>query len=230
MNKSVARFLVCAAALSLLLGGVGQAMAEVVYDQPSNFGAPNANGLASQNDPAQGGVFARAYDNFTIAAGAMITDVTWQGLTFNPPTMNPNITGFTIQIWDNNTAGGGQPGNSLSMTHIAGNAGQTFVGNEAGQFPTFNYAASITPFNATAGTQYWISIVADLTFPPQWGWHSGTGGDNRSVQDFLGSRSVIGNDDAFTLSSAPEPGSLALFGLGGLGLLGYRCWRRRQAA
>ena len=68
------------------------------------------------------------------------------------------------------------------------------------------------------GVQYWLSIVPDIGFPPQWGWESGTGGDGAAYQCFLGSCGPITtNDLAFTLlgaavSNTPEPSSLFMLG------------------
>jgi hypothetical protein len=221
--------------LGLLVTGAGRAKADLLYSQPSDFGSPNANGVASQNDTSPGGFgnFATAYDNFTLTMTATITNVTWQGLYFNPPTQGP-ITAFTIAIWANNPAGGGQPGAQLFTQTISGTANETFVGLEGGTFPTYNYSADISGFTATAGTAYWLSIVPDLAFPPQWGWHSGTGGDGRSIQDFLGTRMVITNDDAFTLNSpspaVPEPASLTMLGIGAISLMGFGLRRRSKVA
>ena len=220
-------------ALALLLAG-GRVEAAIVYSQHSDFGSPTASGFASQNDTTGGfGNFATAYDNFTLTSAAAVNRVTWQGLYFNPPVQG-TITGFTLTFWSNNPAGGGQPGVALLTTHISGNAGETFVGNEQGTLPTFNYATMLpTEFDALAGTEYWLSIVPDLGFPPQWAWHTGTGGDSRAITDFLGGRNVITSDLAFSLESGaaavPEPGSLTLLGAGSLILLGYRRWRRQPA-
>jgi hypothetical protein len=77
-------------------------------------------------------------------------------------------------------------------------------------------------FSALAGTQYWLSVVPDLAFPPQWGWETATGGDGAAYQCFQGLCNSIPNDLAFALFSGnttvPEPGSLILLGSGILGL------------
>ena len=55
------------------------------------------------------------------------------------------------------------------------------------QLPLVGYRAVLpTPFAATAGQQYWLSIVANTTDQNLWGWYSGTGGDDATLQDFNG--------------------------------------------
>jgi hypothetical protein len=87
-------------------------------------------------------------------------------------------------------------------------------------------------FNAVGGTEYWLSLVPDLGFPPQWGWSTGTGGDGASYQVFFGTGGPQASDLAFTLSGSPagvpEPASWAMMLLGFFGLGGALRARRRM--
>lgn len=84
-------------------------------------------------------------------------------------------------------------------------------------------------FVASPGQQYWLSVVPDQTYPPQWGWATGSGGDAASVQDFQGSRGTIDSDLAFTLAGVvvPEPSEYAA--LTGAAILGFALYRRSKA-
>ena len=66
---------------------------------------------------------------------------------------------------------GNQPGTALKTYSGAGNFGETFVKFDQGGTPIFAYNWTLAvPFAASAGTEYWASIVPDLGLPPQWGW------------------------------------------------------------
>jgi hypothetical protein len=171
---------------------------------------PNYNGAyASQNDPSGFGNFATAYDNFTLSSTATISWVEWAGSYFNPQVAGA-ITGFTISFYAD---AAGTPGALLASTgDVAGNAGETFVGLDNAGSPTYFYGMGAT-LAATAGTQYWMSIVPDSVLPPQWGWETGSGGDGAAYQCFFGACGATPDDLAFALAT-PEPGSIALLATG----------------
>lgn len=211
-----------AAVAALSLGLAQTAFADpVIYSQTWD-GAANA--LASQNDTTPGGFgnFATMYDDFRFGTNQVVTDVHWTGAFFNPGQVGA-ISSFRVAFYADNA---GQPGASLYAATIAGNANQTGLGTVGG-FPFASYSVDLTSaFNAAANTRYWISIVPDMAFPPQWGMAT-AGAGNGSYQDFLGTRGVINFDLAFELSghaarTVPTPGSLPLVALAMAGLLAMR--------
>lgn len=241
-------------AFSALLFVVGQARADtIVYSQAANKWGP----YASQNDTTYGN-FATVYDNFTLSSNTSITDVHWIGAYFyGPPDPDflgsaapGTITGFTLKFWsDVIDSGTGldrpqiEAAPILTVT-VSGNAGETDLGygdiyvasgpNFTGIGPNEMYSYGInlaTPFTATGGTNYWLSIVADSTYPPEWGWETagvvGAGLSYRGTTTLV--QNISGGDFAFSLSSpspVPEPASLALLGIG-LAALGFS--RRRRS-
>jgi hypothetical protein len=220
------RFLAVAFAATFMLAAVTSQAAvpfnspqPLVYAQNSDFNGA----ISSQNDTTGGnGLFAQAWDNFTLGTNTSIEEVQWIGSYFNPPNQGV-ITGFTVQFWSDS---GGQPGVMLQDNFTATNANEQSLGLDNAGDPTFLYGLNLsTAFSASANTQYWLSVYPDLGFPPQWGWETGTGGDGASWQCFVGACGPIGNDLAFALfgtqgTGTPEPGTLVLLGTGILGLAG----------
>ena len=137
---------------------------------------------ASQNDTSTGGIgnFATAFDDFTLGSTATITNVAWTGAYYNPQTQG-TITGFTLQIYSDKS---GVPGASLYSVTVPGTANETSLGSPGGLGLFFSYNASVN-FAATGGVEYWLSLVPDLGFPPQWGWATGTGGTQPSYEIFM---------------------------------------------
>jgi PEP-CTERM motif len=195
--------------------------ADLLYNQ-SFDGSGTA--ISSQNDTTGGfGNFATAYDNFTLPNLSTVSSVSWVGEYFDG-SIAP-IAGFTLQFYGDDA---GTPGASIYSTFISGTANETDIGSFGG-FEAYTYSATLgTAFTALGGTQYWLSIVPDLGFPPQWGWSTGTGGDGASYQVFQGSGASIPNDLAFELDglATPEPFT---FGLIGIGLAGIALAKFRRA-
>ncbi len=91
-------------------------------------------------------------------------------------------------------------------------------------------------FAATAGVEYWLSIVAIITTPPTWGWATGTGGNENAYQTFQGTLVPQYVDLAFTLSGnvaatpLPSTWTMLIAGFVGLGFFAYRGTKKNTAA
>jgi len=213
-------------ALLLLLAVPGWASQVLVYTQ-----SPDYNGLyASQNDTSGTfGMFAQSYDNFNLASATTITSVSWVGGYYNPQTPG-TITAWTVGFYADSS---GQPGALISSFAISGNGGETFLQNDTLGDPVYSYNSGLLSFAASAGTPYWLSVVPDLAFPPQWGWTTSSTGDGVAWQTYFGVGSQIPSDLAYSLyrtqtTTVPEPGSLMLLGSGILGVAGMLRRRLRS--
>jgi hypothetical protein len=158
-----------------------------------------------------------AFDNFTIDAGAAITEVRWRGAYTNylQGAGRAPVYDFTVSIY-RSIAGGSQPdlgtGGRLARFFVGGNAGETQAGTFGGVI-MYDYAFTLpTPFQAAPGVRYWIQIEAwqGLTplynWPPDWSIAAGTGGNNSHFRRITGGpMQTIAGDCAFSLHATGGP-------------------------
>lgn len=200
-----------------------QIEAAIIYDQPYD-GSINADAYASQNDSTIGGFgdFAKAYDDFTLDSVTSIVKVKWYGEFFSGEPAP--ISNFLIQFWSDKSG----PNAELFSETIVGNAHETLV-EKIGNFNLYQYGMDLSlPFQALAGTTYWLSIQATLDYPPQWGWYQGKGGEGVAYQDYsFGENGVIPKDLAFSLASVPEPITILLLSFGLIGLMLTKQYRQK---
>src|ERR1022692_1031091 len=115
--------LVALTAMLLVLAVPSWAGQVLVYAQNPNF-----NGLyASQNDTGTLGMFAQAYDNFSLGSATTVTEVQWVGGYYNPQTLGP-ISSWFVGFYADNA---GKPGGLINSFTIAGNGGETFLQNDS---------------------------------------------------------------------------------------------------
>jgi hypothetical protein len=134
-----------------------------------------------------------------------------------------------VDVWLTNTVGG-VPGTILESWHV-----DNLPRFGSNNMPT-DLESVVHPF-LEEGVPYWVVATVPIGENTSAVWNINVSGDADAlgIRQNNGSWFVI-NDvlgrGAFRVEAtlAPEPGTLALFGLGTLGLLGYAWRRRRQLA
>ncbi len=207
-----------------LVAFAGAANAGVLYTQAYDG---SANLYASQNDTTSGGFgnFATTYDDFTLSQTSNLNGVDFVGGYFNPGSPG-NITAFTLTFYND---AAGIPGGAIATGVFSGNGAESNIAGDIN-----SYSLAFLNFQVGPGT-YWVSVVPDQAFPPQWGTATSGTGTGNAYQCFFGSCGTIGGVNmAFSIlgdpAGVPEPASWALMmvGFGGIGSL-LRARRRQQA-
>lgn len=230
--------------ISVLLGGlclslaaVVPASASTVYTQTTTPSSLIPGSASETGTNAGNSSYTQAYDDFTLAATAAFSQISWRGLETNGAS---TVNSFTITIYSNDFTLGspGSVGTVLYTFTVQGaDTNQTFVGTLLNGQSVFDFSAALpAAFTATAGTTYWVSILADIT-GGDYSWASSNGGNDSFLSRNSSDLSSIGLDGtgiglAFTLSTpgvTPEPSALMLTGtglLGGFGMLRRRITQR----
>ena len=197
------------------------ASADTLYNQP--FAETEAGGYFAST---QGSYL--QYDSFVLTQNATIQSVSWFGVDLNEllgaSPLNPDS--FTITL---HADAAGLPGAALSFSLIGNRGNAVDTGTDLLGLSLFRYSATLTtPFQASAGTRYWIGI-SDPTTSGGWFWASGSGADGNHVGVIGGEPGTFVDDMSFTLdgtvTAVPEPTSGLMMLVGAAGVL----LRRRRA-
>jgi hypothetical protein len=178
----------------------------VVYSQP-----PNSSGKLLQSslrDPDGSAIDQWVWDDFTLGWTQTITEVRWRG-GYDPARLGSGgpVVDFTLAIYPSNPTGVEPDVAHPPLVHyqLGGNAGET-PAQILGGVQTYDYHYTLpVPFQAAAGTKYWVQIEALQGGVPDWGLSAGTGGDGHYFRKLAdeGIYQHVSGDAAFTLFGPP---------------------------
>ncbi len=212
-------------AVALVGVSISDASGEVVLEHPRTVGSTNSWGSFESQDALRS---FSVYDNFVLASPTRIEGLTWEGVyrdsvtPANNPVDGPTATSWTLAIYGDSND---EPGGLIdSRTVSAANVTNSFVAfrNIVGDTVPL-YSSEVTldvPFAVAGNQPYWLSVVASTpTISDSWGWTSGTGGDDRTIQDnkIAGFRNERLRDRTFSLIGTVIPEPASAFFLTGLG-------------
>lgn len=177
--------------------------AVVVYSQP-----PSPEGgllLSSLSDPDGSDTDHWAWDNFTLAGAQSITEVRWRG-GYDPALLGSGgpVFAFTVDVYASITAGTEPDISHPPLVHyeVGNNANET-PAEVLGGVQTYDYQYALpAPFQAAAGTKYWVQIEAFQPGAPDWGLAKAIGGDGYYFRRLTGdgyNYQLVAGDGAFTL-------------------------------
>ncbi len=188
-----------------------------------------ANGIASFQLWFQGGLGTDWGENFVLAKNSVPT--------FTAP------AGWTGEVVDYGQMYWGNPGYYSVWFETTDPADYIRTGSNIGDFsvtgdfcynPTGEYIPPLSdlggPVMPGDSVQMWFGMANDVSTvqPPEiWfgsGWSQGWGAQYDTSGNGSGGTGMEGN---LPLTATPEPSSILLCVLAGLGLLGYRTWRKR---
>lgn len=148
----------------------------VVYTQPHNNSASLYQSSVNGTDYDQ-----LTWDDFRLTNATAITEIRWRGGYLYGGMYSGTVTNWTISIYGD-IANGYQPdiiNPPLATYSVAGNAGQTNVGNFGGTV-MYDYSFVLpNPFQAASNQFYWVRIEARQSGIPEWGIARGTGGSGQ---------------------------------------------------
>jgi flagellar hook capping protein FlgD/List-Bact-rpt repeat protein len=197
--------------LSVFLASNSHAV--VIVDQPHDGTGTLYKSSWYPPDGLDGDAY--CWDNFTLGSNSAITEIHWRGgYELHPSGGQSPVYDFEISIYRSIT-GNTQPdlgaGGRLAHFSAGGNAGETPAGSFGG-VSMYDYAFTLpSPFQAAAGTTYWVQIeawqgIVAPSFAPDWGLAAGTHG-NASHFRFItaGTYQTISGDLAFSLAASAAP-------------------------
>ena len=197
------------------------------------------NAYTSQNDAALSDpVIGKVYDNFRLAYATYVTKINWVG-AYSSLSVGLNPT-FEINFYQDGV--GGAPGSQIGTTLTV--AATETAQSDAGYFL---YSATIAPVELLGSTNYWLSIMANVSDAvDSWGFaitDAAVDPSLRGSAQFYGGTlykypSTVGSDQfptvdfAFSLEGTvvPEPSSIILLVTSSIAIFGLRPIKARKLA
>ena len=212
------------ALVAVLLSPIG-AQADIIYDN----GGPDVPGRSGASDLDFFGIFSEMVDDFTLPSTVPVTGINWWGAYTPNDQVGSVPDDFTIRIFDDLFA--------VVANVNVGTVSRVDTGlDNFLDLSIFAYEATFSPLVLGPG-MYWLSIVNNTVGDlgnERWSWQStenitGSSGRFRTSSDPIAINAtwdgVTGFDFAFAVTTVPEPGTLALLGIG---LAGMGLARRRK--
>jgi hypothetical protein len=214
------RIWILVATVSLLCGGIA-AGARTGQPIPANRDAVSSSPLAilySQPPSPSGGLLQSslrdpdgsatdqwAWDGFTLGSTSAITEVQWRG-GYDPVRLGSGgaVADFRVSIYASIPSGIQPDISNPPLVHyeVGGNADER-PAEVLGGVQTYDYRYALpVPFQAAAGTKYWVQIEAYQPGAPDWGLARATGGDGQYFRRLAGdgyNYQIARGDAAFTL-------------------------------
>jgi len=190
----------------------------VAYTQPHNGGGGFYQ--SSWWDPDGSDYDQLTWDSFKLTNSEAVTVVRWRG-GFDPSHfgLGGPVIDFTVAIYGD-IANGYQPDiiqPPLVKYETGGDAGQTLA-ETFGGVTMYDYSFVLpSPFQAVAGSNYWMLLEAWQHGIPDWALALGTGGNGTCFRRTAGVGDfryyIAGGETAFTLLTADAPRFLTIAGV-----------------